>query len=80
MDCYTVTSILSPSLNGPRKKMVTFSVRTHAHVSDTPSTQQTSVEHGKTSVCKTLLLTMYGEFRVPVDFIQANGFIQFHLC
>ena len=30
-------------------------------------------------VCKMLLLTMYGEFRVPVDFIQANGFIQFHL-
>jgi len=52
-----------------------FSVRTHAHISDTPSTQQKSVEHGKM-----LLLTMYGEFRVPVDFIQANGFIQFHLC
>ena len=30
-------------------------------------------------VCKMLLLTMYGEFWVPVDFIQANGFIQFHL-
>jgi len=30
-------------------------------------------------VYKTLLLTMYGEFWVPVSFIQANGFIQFHL-
>lgn len=30
-------------------------------------------------VCKMPLLTVYGEFRVPVDFIQANSFVQFHL-
>jgi len=62
-----------------QEKKCHFSVRIHARICDTPSTQHNSVEHGKTFMCKTLLLTMYGEFWVPVGFIQANGFIQFHL-
>jgi hypothetical protein len=55
------------------------SVRIHDHQRHMPSTEHKSLECGKIFIREMLLLTVYGEFRVPVDFIQTNGFIQFHL-